>query len=167
MPPAALSSSTANALGMEHEHDLLPVCLLGRGEEHVCEVLCYLGSVRLGLSSFTKSLMNVGSVARVEVKHFAARHRVYKVGDPGKNVYVVVSGSVQVTTVPIHGRPSNALSRGVQRAKSPLFTKSSKGLPLPTLGELSAWLCGNGLMLTGRAKERHACLAVRYDPAAN
>jgi CRP/FNR family cyclic AMP-dependent transcriptional regulator len=37
--------------------------------------------------------------AQVEVKHFAARQRIYKIGDPGKNAYVVMSGLIQVTTV--------------------------------------------------------------------
>jgi uncharacterized membrane protein len=53
--------------------------------------------------------------AQVEVKHFAARQRIYKIGDPGKNAYVVMSGQIQVTTVdedhqevvldePVHGQ---------------------------------------------------------------
>ncbi len=37
--------------------------------------------------------------AQVEVKHFAARQRIYKIGDPGKNAYVVMTGKIQVTTV--------------------------------------------------------------------
>jgi uncharacterized membrane protein len=37
--------------------------------------------------------------AQVEMKTFAARQRIYKIGDPGKNAYVVISGTVQVTTV--------------------------------------------------------------------
>jgi CRP/FNR family transcriptional regulator, cyclic AMP receptor protein len=37
--------------------------------------------------------------ARVEVKHFAARQRIYKIGDPSENAYVVMSGKIQVTTV--------------------------------------------------------------------
>jgi CRP/FNR family cyclic AMP-dependent transcriptional regulator len=37
--------------------------------------------------------------AHVEVKQFAPRQRIYKVGDPGKNAYVVMSGTIQVTTV--------------------------------------------------------------------
>ena len=37
--------------------------------------------------------------AQVEVKHFAARQRIYKIGDPGKNAYVVMAGKIQVTTV--------------------------------------------------------------------
>ena len=37
--------------------------------------------------------------AHVEVKQFAARRRIYKIGDPGGRAYVMVSGSVQVTTV--------------------------------------------------------------------
>ncbi len=37
--------------------------------------------------------------AQVEVKQFAARQRIYKLGDPGGRAYVVVSGMVQVTTV--------------------------------------------------------------------
>jgi CRP/FNR family cyclic AMP-dependent transcriptional regulator len=52
--------------------------------------------------------------AQVEVRHFAARQRIYKIGDPGKNAYVVMSGKIQVTTVdedhqevvldePVHG----------------------------------------------------------------
>ncbi len=36
---------------------------------------------------------------QVEVKQFAARQRIYKLGDPGGRAYVVVSGMVQVTTV--------------------------------------------------------------------
>lgn len=37
--------------------------------------------------------------AQVESKKFAARQRIYKIGDPGGQAYVVVSGSVRVTTV--------------------------------------------------------------------
>jgi uncharacterized membrane protein len=36
---------------------------------------------------------------QVEVKNFAARQRIYKMGDPGGRAYVVVSGVVRVTTV--------------------------------------------------------------------
>jgi len=36
---------------------------------------------------------------QVEVKKFAARQRIYKMGDPGGRAYVVVSGTVRVTTV--------------------------------------------------------------------
>jgi uncharacterized membrane protein len=36
---------------------------------------------------------------QVEVKRFAARQRIYKMGDPGGQAYVVVSGTVRVTTV--------------------------------------------------------------------
>src|SRR6266496_3624679 len=36
---------------------------------------------------------------QVEVKNFAARQRIYKMGDPGERAYVLVSGSVRVTTV--------------------------------------------------------------------
>ncbi len=37
--------------------------------------------------------------AQVELKHFAARERIYKMGDAGGKAYVVVSGSVRLTTV--------------------------------------------------------------------
>ena len=37
--------------------------------------------------------------AQVEVRNFSARQRVYKIGDPGQRAYVLVSGSVRVTTV--------------------------------------------------------------------
>jgi len=37
--------------------------------------------------------------AQVECKQFAARERIYKMGDPGGKAYVVVSGSVRLTTV--------------------------------------------------------------------
>lgn len=37
--------------------------------------------------------------AQVEIKNFAPRQRIYKLGDPGNCAYVVVSGVVQVTTV--------------------------------------------------------------------
>src|SRR5258708_39768272 len=36
---------------------------------------------------------------QVEVKHFAARQRIYKIGEPGGRAYVVVSGMARVTTV--------------------------------------------------------------------
>ncbi len=35
----------------------------------------------------------------VEVKKFAPRQRIYKIGDPGGRAYVVVSGVVRVTTI--------------------------------------------------------------------
>jgi CRP/FNR family transcriptional regulator, cyclic AMP receptor protein len=37
--------------------------------------------------------------AQVEVKNFSPRQRIYKIGDPGERAYVLVSGSVRVTTV--------------------------------------------------------------------
>jgi CRP/FNR family transcriptional regulator, cyclic AMP receptor protein len=37
--------------------------------------------------------------AQVEMKQFAPRQRIYKIGEPGKHAYVMVSGKVQVTTV--------------------------------------------------------------------
>src|SRR5580698_9235489 len=36
---------------------------------------------------------------QVDMKKFAARQRIYKLGEPGKNAYVVMSGKVNVTTV--------------------------------------------------------------------
>ncbi len=37
--------------------------------------------------------------SQVEVKTFAPRQRIYKIGDPGGRAYVLVSGSVRITTV--------------------------------------------------------------------
>ncbi len=37
--------------------------------------------------------------AQVELKTFAARQRIYKLGEPGRNAYFVMSGKVNVTTV--------------------------------------------------------------------
>jgi CRP/FNR family cyclic AMP-dependent transcriptional regulator len=37
--------------------------------------------------------------SQVERKTFAPRQRIYKIGEPGKNAYVMISGNVQVTTV--------------------------------------------------------------------
>ena len=37
--------------------------------------------------------------AQVEIKKFAARQRIYKLGEPGKHAYVMMSGAVRVTTV--------------------------------------------------------------------
>jgi uncharacterized membrane protein len=37
--------------------------------------------------------------AQVEVKKFAARQRIYKIGEPSKHAYVMMSGLVRVTTV--------------------------------------------------------------------
>src|ERR1700734_1090948 len=37
--------------------------------------------------------------AQVEIKTFAPRQRIYKIGEPGKHAYVMIFGKVQVTTV--------------------------------------------------------------------
>jgi CRP/FNR family transcriptional regulator, cyclic AMP receptor protein len=37
--------------------------------------------------------------AQVELKRFAPRQRIYKIGDPAKQAYVMMSGMVEVTTV--------------------------------------------------------------------
>src|SRR5262252_4945581 len=37
--------------------------------------------------------------AQVELKSFAARQRIYKIGDPAGQAYVLISGHVQVTTI--------------------------------------------------------------------
>ena len=37
--------------------------------------------------------------AQVELKTFAPRQRIYKLGEPGRNTYFVMSGKVNVTTV--------------------------------------------------------------------
>ncbi len=37
--------------------------------------------------------------AQVEIRTFAPRQRIYKIGEPGKHAYVMISGKVQVTTV--------------------------------------------------------------------
>jgi uncharacterized membrane protein len=41
---------------------------------------------------------------QVESKQFAARRRIYKIGDPARQAYVVVSGAVQVSTVDEDGQ---------------------------------------------------------------
>lgn len=42
--------------------------------------------------------------AQVDLKKFAPRQRIYKIGDPGGKAYVVVSGLVQVSTVDDDGQ---------------------------------------------------------------
>jgi uncharacterized membrane protein len=42
--------------------------------------------------------------AQVEAKNFAPRQRIYKMGDPGRNAYVVMSGAVSVTMVDEDGQ---------------------------------------------------------------
>src|SRR3979490_93111 len=37
--------------------------------------------------------------AQVELKRFAARQPIYKIGEPGRHAYVMMSGKVRVTTV--------------------------------------------------------------------
>ncbi|MBV8113277.1 MAG: DUF1003 domain-containing protein [Silvibacterium sp.] len=37
--------------------------------------------------------------AQVQLKRFAPRQRIYKIGDPGRHAYILMSGNVQVTTV--------------------------------------------------------------------
>jgi CRP/FNR family cyclic AMP-dependent transcriptional regulator len=41
---------------------------------------------------------------QVEIKRFTARQRIYKIGDPGTQAYVVVSGQVRVATVDADGQ---------------------------------------------------------------
>jgi uncharacterized membrane protein len=41
---------------------------------------------------------------QVELKSFAARQRIYKIGDPGGRGYIVVSGRVKVTTIDADGQ---------------------------------------------------------------
>jgi CRP/FNR family transcriptional regulator, cyclic AMP receptor protein len=42
--------------------------------------------------------MNV-LASQVELRQFAARHRIYRIGDAGEHAYVMLSGRIQVTTV--------------------------------------------------------------------
>jgi CRP/FNR family transcriptional regulator, cyclic AMP receptor protein len=37
--------------------------------------------------------------AQVDLKTFAPRQRIYKIGDPGKHAYILIAGNVRVTTV--------------------------------------------------------------------
>src|SRR5215469_12123802 len=37
--------------------------------------------------------------SQVELKHFAPRQRIYKIGDPSGQAYVMISGRVRVTTI--------------------------------------------------------------------
>jgi CRP/FNR family transcriptional regulator, cyclic AMP receptor protein len=37
--------------------------------------------------------------AQIEIKRFAARQRIYKIGEPGGRAYVMVSGAVRLTTI--------------------------------------------------------------------
>jgi uncharacterized membrane protein len=37
--------------------------------------------------------------AQVDIKHFAARQRIFRIGDPGNRAYIMMSGAVRVTTV--------------------------------------------------------------------
>ena len=41
---------------------------------------------------------------QVELRHFAARQRIYKIGDTGGQAYVLMSGNVRVTTVDDDGQ---------------------------------------------------------------
>jgi len=37
--------------------------------------------------------------AQVELKRFAPRQRIYKIGDPPQHAYIMMSGAIRVTTV--------------------------------------------------------------------
>lgn len=37
--------------------------------------------------------------SQVEFRHFAARQRIYKIGDPSERAFIMLSGSVRVTTI--------------------------------------------------------------------
>src|SRR5690348_15993953 len=41
---------------------------------------------------------------QVEVRNFAPRQRIYKMGEPGGRAYIMVSGAVRVTTVDDDGQ---------------------------------------------------------------
>ena len=41
---------------------------------------------------------------QVELKEFAARERIYKMGDPGGRAYILVNGAVRLTTVDEDGQ---------------------------------------------------------------
>src|SRR5207247_8033529 len=73
---------------------------------------------------------------QVELKNFAPRQRIYKMGDPGGQAYVMVSGRVRVTTVdedqqevvvdePAHGEFFGFASMLEQ---TPTQTKASAGV---------------------------------------
>ena len=49
-------------------------------------------------SKLDEDEMNV-LASQVELRRFAARHRIYRIGDAGEHAYVLLSGRVQVTTV--------------------------------------------------------------------
>src|SRR5258707_549871 len=37
--------------------------------------------------------------AQVEIREFGPRQRIYRIGEPGDKAYVMISGSIEVTTV--------------------------------------------------------------------
>jgi CRP/FNR family transcriptional regulator, cyclic AMP receptor protein len=37
--------------------------------------------------------------AQVQLQRFAPRQRIYKIGDPGRHAYILMSGNIKVTTV--------------------------------------------------------------------
>jgi uncharacterized membrane protein len=49
-------------------------------------------------SKLDEDEMNV-LASQVELRSFASRHRIYRIGDAGEHAYVMLSGRVQVTTV--------------------------------------------------------------------
>ena len=96
--------------------------------------------------------------AQVDLKRFAPRQRIFKIGDPSRQAYVVLSGSVRVTTVdedqqevlvdePGQGEllrirlnarrdPASDECDGVRRT---LFASSSTAMTLPSCCSASPW----------------------------
>ena len=69
--------------------------------------------------------------AQVDIKHFAARQRIFKIGDPGNRAYIMMSGKVRVTTVdedqqevlieePPHGDSLGLRRCSIRRRTSPM-----------------------------------------------
>ncbi len=68
--------------------------------------------------------------AQVELKKFAARQRIYKMGEPGGRAYVIVSGSVLVTTVDQDGQEVTVDQPGVGEFFG--FASMIEGIPHQT-----------------------------------
>src|SRR5690348_419777 len=99
--PRSLAVSTLSCRCLPRPVMPSSLCLFNSGGPMPCkpEVLHQVPLFALLDDEETAVLAN-----QVEVRSFAPRQRIYKMGDPGERAYVMVSGTVVITTVDEDGQ---------------------------------------------------------------
>jgi CRP-like cAMP-binding protein len=74
--------------------------------------------------------------SQVDIKYFAPRERIYKIGEPSGQAYVMISGKVRVTTVD-EDQQRKWLSMSPRKASSLASPPCWKGRPTKQMLSLS------------------------------